>query len=262
MMDWPQLYRNPFLTVYLTAFFTGGAAGRLLRSLWTRKDPVVAASLLAALSLAAFSAGILLSPGFMPLSPSYALPFAAAFILGILSGFAPLISLPVFTACIVLLYGSLFLVLNEEQGFPLHSGDARVTVLRTFEGGGGSIELRHSGRAEIIRVRTESILLAGRLLLVNRYLPWPHGAFLYLDRVVEAPPAGDEYQLNENAQGTESWRDILAKGLKVGRILTSDRKMSDAVELRLLSSYRIWKEGEEIGVDGLSFPAQKADTGE
>jgi hypothetical protein len=262
MMDWSQLYRNPFLWVYLTALFSGGAVGRLVRSRWTRKDPVIAASLLAASGLVAFSAGILLSPGFMPLSPLFAPPFAAAFIAGILAGFAPLISLPLFAACLLLLYGSLFLVLNLKRGFPLHEGDARLTVLRIFDEGGGSIELYHSGSAEIFRVGTDRILLGGRLLRVNRYLPWPHGTFLYLDRAVEPPPAEDEYLLHESVEAAEPWRDLLERVLLAGPILVSDQKFSDPVELRLLASYRIWEEGDEIGVGGLSFPAQKADTGE
>ena len=262
MMDWPQLYRNPFLTVYLTAFFAGGALGRLVRSLRTRKDPVVVASLLAALSLAAFSAGILLAPGFLPLSPSYMLPFAAAFTVGLLSGFAPLVSLPLFITCFALLYASLFLVLNEKQGFPLHAGDARLTVLRILDGGGGSIEVSHSGRSEIFRAGTDRILLEGRFIRVSRYVPWPHGDFLYLEKAVELPPSGDEYRLNGSSQGSEPWRDFLAKGLLAGRIVRSDLQKSAPLELRLLASYRIWKDGEEIGVGSLSFPAQKADTGE
>ena len=162
-MDWTIFFRNPFLYGYVTSLFGGAAVGMLLRHRRRAMDAIVVVSLLLAVSLVAFSLGTLLIEGFPAFLGNSSLLLVVGLGIGILSALFPKIILPLLIVLTFLLYGSVAFVQTGLEGVPLHQGPAELTVLRTFDEGGGSVEIRHQGESMILRTRERSLRFAGLL---------------------------------------------------------------------------------------------------
>ena len=245
-MEWNIFFRNPFLYGYVTSLFGGAAFGIVLRYRRRVNDAIVGASLLLAVSLLAFSLGTVLVEGFPEYLGRAALLLVAGLCVGILSAYFPKFFPPLIILLLFLLYGNAAFVRARLEGVPLHQGPVELTVLRTFDEGGGSLEFRHQGESMIFRTREESLRFAGLSVMINPKIPWPHADYIYLylpEEEREGPDGGGV------AGRTEGLSSKLAS-----LILRKNDLTTDPIPVRLLRSFQFRQKAAGIEVRPLFFP--------